>query len=191
MDLHSLLLSFSYVGIFILMISNGVINLPSSQLLYLITGYFVSTGNLLLIPAIIIGSLGNTIGNIISYELVKRYDKPLARKLLMMNEETFGKVHQAFHGTFQASGMWWIFLGKLTPSVKAFIPIVSGLAHTPRRLTYFIFLSASFIWASLLITLGYYFGEKVSLKSFTAISLIIGLTILFVVYKQLKKKGLF
>lgn len=171
------------------MLTNGIANLPSSQLLYLIAGYFIATGNLLFIPTIIFGALGNTVGNIITFLLIRKYEKPLARKLLMLNEETFNKIHSALHTTFTHRGMWWIFLGKLTPSVKAFIPMVAGLASTPIKLTSFIFLSASFVWAILLTSLGFYFGEHVTLQSFTTISLAIGGIIIFVVYKNLKKKG--
>ncbi len=191
MDLHSLISSFSYLAIFFLMLANGVGNFPSSQLLYIIAGYFVSTGNLLFVPTIIAGALGNTIGNIITFSLVKKYDKPFARKLLMLDEATFNKIHAALHETFSRRGMIWIFLGKLTPSVKAFIPIVAGLANTGMKLTSLIFLIASFIWAAAITTLGYFFGEHVTLQSFAAVSLGLGAIIAFIIYKNLKKKGVF
>lgn len=191
MDLHELLLSFSYLAIFLLMVANGITNLPSSQFLYVIAGYFVSTGNLAFIPAVLAGSIGNAIGNIITFSLVKKYGENLARKLLMLDKNTFEKIHTALHETFSQKGMVWIFLGKLTPSVKAFIPVVAGLAHTRTYLTSVIFLVASFIWACAIVSIGYFFGEHVSFKSFTAISLSVGLIILFVVYRKLKAKGVF
>jgi membrane protein DedA with SNARE-associated domain len=187
-DLHSAISSFSYLAIFVLMLTNGVFNLPSSQFLYLICGYFVSTGNLLFIPTVIAGALGNTIGNIITFLLIKKYDRPLARKLLMLDETTFNKVHGALHSTFTNKGMWYIFFGKLIPSVKAFIPIVAGLANTNVKLTSFIFLIASIIWAIGITSIGYFFGEHFSLTSFTAVSLLIGVTILYLVYRNISKK---
>ena len=188
MDIHSLLSSFSYLAIFVLMLTNGIVNIPSSQILYLVSGYFISTGNLLFIPVIIAGALGNTFGNIITFLLVKKYEHSFARKLLMMDEDTFKKVHSALHATFIHRGMWWIFLGKLTPSVKAFIPIVAGLANTKIKLTSFVFLSASFIWATTITSLGYYFGEKITLKSFATVSLLVAAIIVFVLYKNIYKK---
>jgi membrane protein DedA with SNARE-associated domain len=170
------------------MTANGVANFPSSQLLYIIAGYLVSTSSLLFVPTIIAGALGNTLGNIITFLLVKKYDKPFAQKLLMMDDTTFTKVHSALHETFSRRGMWYIFVGKLIPSVKAFIPIVAGLANTRTRLTSFLFLIASFIWATGVTSIGYYFGKNVSLSSFTAVSLLIGGTILFVVYRNVSKK---
>lgn len=188
MDLHSLITSGSYAAIFLLMIGNGVVNLPSSQILYLIVGYFVATKNLSFAGAVTAGALGNTLGNIITFLLVKKYEHPLARKLLMMNEETFRKIHSALHQTFSKKGMWWLFVGKLTPSIKAFIPIVAGLAATEVALTSFIFLTASFIWATAIIYLGFAFGESVSLSSFLTVSFFVGALLLFIVYTKISKK---
>jgi membrane protein DedA with SNARE-associated domain len=188
MDLHSLILSFSYVAIFLLMIANGAVNLPSSQFLYIICGYFISTGSLLFIPTIIAGTLGNTIGNIITFILIKKYDRPLAQKLLMVDEATFTKIHGALHNTFSRKGMWWIFLGKLTPSVKAFVPIVAGLANTKTKLTSFIFLIASLLWSVGITSIGYFFGEHITFKSFTIVSILVGGTILYIVYRSIKKQ---
>ena len=188
MDLHSLIANFSYVAIFILMLTNGVVNFPSSQFLYVICGYFISTGSLLFIPTILVGALGNTLGNIITFLLVKKYDKPFARKLLMLDQATFTKVHTALHTTFSRRGMWYIFFGKLIPSVKAFIPIVAGLANTKTSLTSFVFLIASFIWAVLVTSIGYFFGEHISFTSITTVSFLIAVIVIYFVYKNFSKE---
>jgi membrane protein DedA with SNARE-associated domain len=134
------------------------------------------------------GALGNTIGNFIIYTLIKKYERPLARKVLMLDERMFDKIHGALHDTFSKRGIWWLFIGKLTPSVKAFIPVVAGLARTPTVITAFIFLTASFIWATGVIYLGYTFGEHVSLSSFLGVSFLIGAVIIFFIYKNISKK---
>lgn len=170
------------------MLTNGLANFPSSQLLYVIAGYFISTGSLLFVPTIVVGAIGNTIGNIITFKLIKKYEHPLARKILMMDEKTFTKVHSALHSTFTHRGMWYIFFGKLTPSIKAFIPVVAGLANTPTKLTSIIFLLASFIWAIGITSIGYFFGEHVTFTGLTTVSLIVGGTIIFIVYKKIYKK---
>lgn len=188
MDLHSFITTGSYIAIFFLMLTNGALNVPSSQLLYLVCGYFISTGSLLFIPTIILGTLGNVIGNTVTFLLIKKYGKPLAQKLLMMNDEAFTKVHSALNATFMHRGMWWIFFGKLIPSVKAFIPMVAGLAHTQTKLTVFIFLVASAIWACMITSIGYFFGEHVSLATFSSISLLVGGVIIFTLYKKFYKK---
>jgi membrane protein DedA with SNARE-associated domain len=170
------------------MLTNGVINFPSSQFLYVICGYFISTGSLLFIPTILAGALGNTLGNIITFLLIKKYDKPLARKLLMLDEATFTKIHSALHVTFSKKGIWYIFIGKLIPSVKAFIPIIAGLANTKTKITSFVFLISSLIWATGVTSLGYFFGEHISFTSIGAVSFLIASILVFVIYKKIKPK---
>ena len=172
------------------MVTNGAVNFPSSQFLYIICGYFIATSSLLFVPTIIVGAVGNALGNIITFLLIKKYDKPLARKLLMLDEVTFTKVHTALHATFSKRGMWYIFIGKLIPSIKAFIPIVAGLANTKTTLTAFVFLVASCIWATILTSIGYYFGEHVTLTSISTVSLVIGIIVIFFVYKKYSSQTL-
>jgi membrane protein DedA with SNARE-associated domain len=187
MDVHEIIHSFSYVAIFILMITNGVINLPSSQLLYLVVGYFVSTGYLDFITAVLVGAIGNTIGNILIFLVVKKYGKPIAQKILFMDETTFGAIYGSLHATFSKRGMWYIFLGKIIPSIKAFIPILAGLAKTKNSQTFVLFFLSSCIWAMGIVMLGKIFGEHVSLTSLAGISFVVGVTILFLVYKNVHK----
>ena len=71
-SVENVIVTLGYIGIFGLMISNGVITLPSSQILYIITGYFIFTGELNFALASLMGALGNTIGNIILYELARK-----------------------------------------------------------------------------------------------------------------------
>jgi membrane protein DedA with SNARE-associated domain len=184
MDLHTLIGNFSYLAIFVLMITNGVANFPSSQFLYIICGYFVASSSLLFVPTIILGALGNTIGNTITLLLIKKYDKPLARKILMLDEATFTKIHTALHTTFSRRGMWYIFFGKLIPSVKAFIPVLAGLANTATKTT----VIASLIWATALTSIGYYFGEHASLTSIGTVSLLIGIAVMYYIYKTVSAK---
>jgi len=170
------------------MLANGATNFPSSQFLYVICGYFVSTGSLLFIPTVIAGALGNTLGNVITFLLIKKYDKPLARKLLMSDEVTFTKIHDALHKLFTRHGMWYIFVGKLIPSIKAFIPVVAGIANTKTKITAIIFLVASTIWAIALTTVGYYFGQYASLASLSSVSLLIAIVVIFFLYRAYRKQ---
>lgn len=188
MNIHDIITHFSYVAIFLLMIANGAVNFPSSQLIYIVCGYFVSTSSLLFVPTVLIGALGNTIGNTVTFLLIKKYDTPLAQKILMMDAATFNKVHSALHATFARRGMWYIFIGKIIPSVKAFIPIVAGLADTKSKLTVMIFFCASVIWATAVTSIGYYFGEHVTLTSISAVSLTIAAIIVFLAYRTFSKK---
>ena len=70
-----------YAGIFLLMITNGAVSFPSSQVLYIIAGYFVAQGDLALLPVVVAGTLGNTVGTIILYELTRKYGRTFIARM--------------------------------------------------------------------------------------------------------------
>ncbi|MBP6888510.1 MAG: VTT domain-containing protein [Candidatus Pacebacteria bacterium] len=188
MSLDFIISNFSYIGIFLLMVANGIVNFPSSQILYVIVGYFVSTDSLSFSASVLAGGLGNAIGNIITFLLIKKYEKPLAQKLLMLPKETFDKMHTALHATFKERGMWWIFLGKLIPSIKAFIPVIAGLSQLKTLTTSIIFIVASLIWATGIISIGYFFGKTASLSYLPIVSLAIAVIVIAILYKKFSKE---
>ena len=71
MDIETTIIALGYLGIFLMMIANGTISFPSSQILYIICGFFIENGSLSLALVVFFGALGNTIGCIILYEVVR------------------------------------------------------------------------------------------------------------------------
>lgn len=177
-DLHQLILSFKYVGLFILLISNGIISFPSSQIIYLIIGYFVSVGKISLVPSIIIGATGNTIGNLIIYKIVSKYGVDAVRKYSYINDRSLNHLHKKV----EAKGLWFLFIGKLIPSVKVFVPIVAGLARIKILEAIIIFFSSSAIWAGAIISIGYFFGENITMQGYAIVMGIIGIIVAIVFY---------
>jgi membrane protein DedA with SNARE-associated domain len=156
MDTETIITSFSYVGIFMLMISNGFIGFPSSQILYIIAGYFVFTGALNLPLVIIAGALGNTVGNIILYEIARRKGLHYLTKFQIFREKEIKKIQVVF----QKKGAWFLAVGKLIPALKVFIPIPAGLGKMNRALYVPIILVTSIIWTFPFLGIGYYFGKS-------------------------------
>lgn len=182
-DLHFLISSFSYLGIFVLLILNGVFNVPSSQIIYLIAGYFASTGKLIFIPIIIAGTLGNTIGNFIVYKLVYKYGKNIVKKFLFVSDEALDKMHEEF----SHKGIWWLFAGKLIPSIKVFVPTITGLAKVRSDLAFLVFFFGSFVWSLIVTYIGYKFGEHITLKGYAMVMSVVGIIIVFLAYKKFIK----
>lgn len=154
--IEQIIISSSYLGIFLLMIANGVLGFPSSQVLYIICGFFIFTGDLILMPVIFIGALGNTIGNIIIYELVRRKGLKYIAKWGVFPEKIISKVQNVFI----KKGIWFVFIGKLTPALKVFVPISAGIAKM-NRISYGVAVAvASTIWTLPFLAIGYYFGKS-------------------------------
>jgi membrane protein DedA with SNARE-associated domain len=156
MDTETIIISFSYLGIFTLMVSNGFIGFPSSQILYIIAGYFVFTGAINLLLVIIAGVLGNTLGNIILYEVARRRGLHYLTKFKIFREKEIRKVQVVF----QKKGAWFLAAGKLIPALKVFIPIPAGLSKMNRALYVPIIFATSTIWSFPFLGIGYYFGKS-------------------------------
>jgi len=156
MDIESLILAGSYGAIFLLMIANGAISFPSSQLLYIVVGYFIAKGDIAWVPAIILGAIGNMIGNIILYEAVRRYGREVVFKWKLFDPTILSKVEIAV----AQKGWWFLFVGKLLPAIKVFIPIPAGLGKMHRGGFAGMMLVASAIWASAFMFFGYTFGKS-------------------------------
>ncbi len=182
LSIETIIASASYFGIFILMITNGAVSFPSSQLLYIIAGYFIAQGDLAIIPVALVGAAGNTVGNIILYELVRRRGRTFVEKMKLFPMRELAKVEIAF----RKKGAWFIFIGKLLPAIKVFIPIPAGLGKMHRGLFAALMFVASFIWSLGFISIGYFFGKSSNMfGAYPFILVIIAVIVLFLFYRYI------
>lgn len=185
MEIETIILATSYVGIFLLMTLNGFISFPSSQILYIIVGYFISTSTLLFFPASIVGAIGNTLGNILLYEVVRRHGIHYLTQFQIFKGSDIKKVEIVF----KKRGLWFLFIGKLLPAIKVFIPIPAAMGRTHRGVFAFLMLSSSWIWSCIFIAIGYYFGKNTEVwKSYGTILVFVAGIILFLFYRMLNSK---
>ena len=185
MDIEAIIVGSSYIGIFRLMIANGFLSFPSSQILYIVVGYFISTGTLLLFPASLIGAVGNTIGNILLYEAIRRHGITYVKRFQIFREEDIRKVEIVF----RKKGLWFLFVGKLLPAIKVFIPIPAALGKVHRGKFAAIMFSSSWIWSLIFIAIGYSFGKgAVMWKSYGIILMVVAAIIIFLFYRMLNAK---
>lgn len=186
-SIEHIIVTLGYIGIFGLMISNGIISFPPSQVLYIITGFFIFTGELNLALVSFIGASGNTIGNIILYELSRKkgLEYIAAFKLFPLREIKKVQV------VFKKRGAWFIFLGKLLPAIKVFIPIVAGIGLMNRALYVPIIFITSFLWSLIFIGIGFFFGKNAELFGiYPVVLIIVALTAVFAFYKYMNSQSI-
>ena len=183
--IETIIATLSYGGIFLLMIANGSVSFPSSQILYIIVGYFVAQGNLTFALAVLAGALGNTVGTAILYEIVRKHGRTFIERMKLFPARELAKVESAF----QKKGAWFIFIGKLLPAIKVFIPIPAGLGKMHRGIFTFLMFTASAIWATGFISIGYFFGKSSDLFGHYAfILVVIAVVVLFLFYRYLNSE---
>ncbi len=185
-SLINLLLNVKYVGIFLAMILNGVVNFPSSQIMYPIVGYYASLERLNIFVAIAAGALGNAIGNYILFLLSLKYKNFILDK---SNKKTQDKVHSLVSKFAKYNKVWLVF-GKLVPGVKSFVPVITAMLHINKFLAFGIFLLGSTMWATLMMLLGYYFGESVHVPTYVLVIPIIAFMIISLIIERMITKSL-
>jgi membrane protein DedA with SNARE-associated domain len=167
------------------MITNGFISFPSSQVLYIIAGYFVFKGDLSLGAVIAVGTLGNTIGNIILYEVARKKGLHYLTKFQIFREKEIKKLEVVF----RKKGAWFLAIGKLVPALKVFIPIPAGLAKMNRWLYGIIILITSALWSMPFLSIGYYFGKSSRVfGKYAIIMTIIAFVVMAIFYKFMNSK---
>ena len=185
MNIELIIQSASYLGIFGLMIANGFASFPSSQVLYIIVGYFVGTGALSLFPASLIGALGNTIGNIALYEAVRRHGIHYVEKFQLFPLRDIKKIQIVF----RKRGTWFLFVGKLLPAIKVFVPIFAGIGRVHRGIFATFMFTASWIWSLAFIAIGYFFGKSAGVwKSYSILLVVVAFIVLLIFYRMLNAK---
>jgi membrane-associated protein len=171
----------AYVTVFLLMVANGATNFPSSQILYLFTGYLTTKGALSIYLLALFGGLGNAVGNVVLYELVRFKGNTIVKNFFSL--ETSKETH--IKGLLEKHGVVYIFLGKLIPGVKVFIPVVAGLTNIKRSLVYSTLAVSSIIWATIFLHIGAFFGANTELTKWYGVSaILILLALYFFTYKK-------
>lgn len=185
-SIEQVITSLGYAGIFGAMIANGALSIPSSQILYILVGFFVSTGQLNLFLASFFGAIGNTIGNIALYEIARSKGLEYITRSRFFPEREVKKVQVAFN----RKGAWFLFVGKLLPAIKVFVPIPAGIARMRRSLYISIIFVSSYIWSLIFIGIGYFFGKSARVFGVYAVVLmIIAFVVITVFYRYMNSES--
>lgn len=171
-DFYQIIDSYKYLAIFVLLTFNGFFNLPSSQIIYLVVGYYISKGELNFWMSVISGTAGNVLGNLILSYIVSKYGISFAKKFIYINDSGLLR----FKEKVQTGGTIYLIVGKLIPNLKIFVPIIVAISNLSILKSLLIFILGSGLWAILVIKIGYYFGDSISWQYYSVF--IIGIAII-------------
>jgi membrane protein DedA with SNARE-associated domain len=151
--------AWGYFGIFVLMaIESSFLPLPS-ELVLVPAGYLVQKGEMNGTIVLVNAVLGSVFGAVVNYYMAMLVGRPFLHKYgkyLLINEETLTKTEMFFakHGSFST------FTGRLLPVIRHLISIPAGLARMDMRKFVSYTALGAFIWAAILIVLGYVIGQN-------------------------------
>jgi membrane protein DedA with SNARE-associated domain len=187
----SLIDSFNYLNIFLLMVlESSFIPFPS-EIIILPAAYLAQQGSLNIFLVFLAGVLGSVVGAIINYILAWKLGRTILYRLvdtklakfLFLNKKKLERSEKYF----LEYGSGSTFFGRLIPVIRQLISIPAGLAKMNFfKFVFFTALGSSF-WVLVLSVLGYVAGEKqlVFLRYYKEI--IFGLLFIFLIILVIKK----
>jgi len=158
LTIEGLILSVGYFAVFACMFANGMSGLPSSPFVYVTAGLLVVAGKIDWLPTVLLGTLGNVIGNIALYEVTRQKGLRWLLKeggYFQRYSTTITRIQKAF----ELKGTKIVIIGKFVPMVKVIVPIVAGVAKMNRPVFITAVSVTSLVWAAASVGYGYYFGE--------------------------------
>ncbi len=152
-------------------------------MIYLGLGYFLTEKTYLEISlAVIFASLGNAFGNFLLYYIFFFKNEALKLKITKYLNLDENKLKNFLEKASKRSYLW-VFLGKLIPSVKVFIPIIAAMLKIRPFYAFIIFLLGSTTWGFALTFIGIYFGKNINLSTFF-ISILLIYVLIFLIFQR-------
>ena len=154
-----------YEGIFLAALLETIIPPIPTLAIFPTAGFLASQQGIPLIgiiPMIILGALGATIGTSAIYFIALKLGRVVLLrylKLIKISEKKLERVEI----WFEKYGDKAVFLGRMVPVMREMISVPAGLLQMriPKFILYTF--AGSLIWSSATILAGYYFGEAIGL----------------------------
>ena len=176
-DLLGLMASHGYLLLFaIILLEEAGVPIPiPGDILLLLTGSLIAKGTLGFAPAFLIISLATVLGTSILYTLAFRGGRPLLRRYgrwLRLKEERVDRAARWLNRR-PLSG---VALLRLTPGLRIYSTLVSGLLAVPRPKATISFMLSGMIWSAAWLGTGMLLGPNVD-RAVSAIRRIDGMVL--------------
>ncbi len=153
--------SLSYEDIFFLMaLESSIVPVPS-ELVMIPAGWIARSGGLDPFLATLIGGIGSVVWATANYFILGQLiGKPFLLKYgkyILITKEKYDRSE----ALFLKNQNLYTFIGRLIPVVRHLISIPAGIFRMPLSHFWSITFLGATLWCSILVSLGWYFGEAV------------------------------
>ena len=150
-----------WAGFFGVMLENAGVPVPGETIL-LVAGYFASTHRLDLALVMLIAATGAVIGDNIGFAIGQRFGRSF---LLRIGKYVFLTPNRLAHleNYFKRFGSKTILIARFLTGLRVFAAVLAGASRMPWRTFFINNVAGAFLWAAVITTLGYVFGESLPL----------------------------
>lgn len=152
-----------YVGVCLLLLVENIFPPIPSEVILTFSGFVTTVSAMTKTGVIMAATAGSVIGAMILYsaglaldvEKLERFIDKRGRLLRITKKD----LHRA-ERWFEKYGPWTVFFCRLVPLVRSLISVPAGMAHMNFLLFIVLTTLGSFIWNTILVTIGFAVGEN-------------------------------
>jgi len=148
-----------YVALFFFSFIENVFPPSPSDLVVVVGGSLIGTGELHFVPTLIITTVGSVIGFMTLFYIGTQLDRKViqAGKIKFISIEALTKVET----WFKKWGYWIILANRFLPGTRSVISFFAGLSELDARKTTLLATISAFVWNAIIIYLGVIFGNNI------------------------------
>ena len=154
-----------YLGIGFLMFLETVFPPIPSEVIMPVAGVAAGQGKLSYMLVVVSGTSGAMLGNVVWYLAARALGldrlHPFINRWGRWLTITWPEVQRA-DAWFREHGMFFVFLGRLVPTVRSLVSVPAGLLHMSFRRFLFASILGTAAWTALLAAAGFKLGENYS-----------------------------
>jgi membrane protein DedA with SNARE-associated domain len=157
--LESFIVHWGYIAVFLFgFLEAACVPIPS-EITFGYAGVLAGQGKLNIVAIIVIGTVAELLGSMVSYGVGRVGERPLVAKFgryLLITQADIDRAERFFAGR----GAWAVPLGRALPFVRTFISIVAGFVEVPVTMFALLSLVGTAIWVTAISLVGYAVGTQ-------------------------------
>ena len=194
--MESFLSQYGYAAIFLFAFLEACCVPIPSEVTFGFAGVLAAQGHLNIAAVIVIGTIAELIGSMVSYGIGRVGGRPFVRRTgryLLITHADIDRAERFFTGR----GVWAVPLGRCLPVVRSFVSVVAGFVEVPVALFAFLSLIGTAVWVTVISLVGYGVGNAwnkvnhdISLAGYGIVAIAVVAIAAFVFYRlrELRKE---
>src|SRR6516165_221154 len=156
--MESFLSQYGYAAIFLFAFLEACCVPIPSEVTFGFAGVLAGQGHLNIAAVIVVGTIAELIGSMVSYSVGRVGGRPFVRRTgryLLITHADIDRAERFFTGR----GVWAVPLGRCLPVVRSFVSVVAGFVEVPVALFAFLSLIGTAVWVTAISLVGYGVGN--------------------------------